>query len=992
MFASPGGAEKGPLSHKHISEALRVSTDGGQTLDFSHKFITDVKDDATHELAKIGREDDDDEGCVTRRVAIALVFNDLTSLPTSFTLISRLRYLNLRSNFFAIFPEVLCNMPSLEILDISRNKLRRMPPRPGTLKNLRVFSFTRNKVERIPTYFAEFNRLRMLKIEHNPIEWPPGRVLRRTEDGDEAMEHWIRDLQAWLRANPEDEHLTQGIRPEMSASVHRGPQADIILPSDDEPPRNNGVTVGMLSNSHSRAPSEESMNSNRNINRTVRLPDFSLDPSPQLTSGTPAFSNMPSSSFGGPSSLAPNHGEDFMNSHRDDSVLQGGSIHGRNASASFMGGRSTSAGNGLLVKKSLPDLRSAHLNGVINRNGQPRKGEKGRGLDEPAVPPLSSNQIARDVNGQPRPTTRGTIGPSSSTIGPAMDAERHSYFKRYSTLPSSSVSKTIPEAMLKTVDAIRGIFFAVGQMHSAIQHYTVFGTDERQASGVLGRLMNGANEFMSKLMTALDRFDSLSRRVLPPPGVCRELIEACRDTVTLAVKVVGVLGAQLKVLAGTDDLRFARTSLLMLYGAMAEVSNSWHALAPNLDAIQPLLQEYRAPPVSRSHAASSSTPGRSKITPIAESPASPPRTLRSPNVPYAVSGKRVGRRNGGSFSYKDLEIGKSLVASSPASTGETGASSISSSTSSSGSTVVNGTSGTLKSVRRNNPGSQTTNTPSTSPSLSSALPGQPPIPPVPTHSRDNSASSGSTPVRGTPVPSTTPRPVPPTLARSRTSDLPDSAQLVDRDMLATMDQTCDIALKACTLVEQEFFPDGNDDYSELKEGVDKAREVTMTLKQDIEGVRAGYLESERKALYDHAQSFAKAITNLAVLLKKDIARCSPSLKQHIAKLINSTKDYTMLLSVSSFAPAVRPFSPAFAPSSSLPASDRNHLGPSALGRSRSATATQELTPKAGTPQHTAAPWSAMPHQTFRVPQIPPPTSSLGSQRFDEEEERPYRRV
>lgn len=207
-----------------------------------------------------------------------------------------------------------------------------------------------------------------------------------------------------------------------------------------------------------------------------------------------------------------------------------------------------------------------------------------------------------------------------------------------------------------------------------------------------------------------------------------------------------------------------------------------------------------------------------------------------------------------------------------------------------------------------------------------------------------------------------------------------------------MDQTCDIALEACTLVEQEFFPDGNDDYSELKEGVYRAREVTTTLKQDIEGVRSGYLESERKALYDHAQSFAKAITNLAVLLKKDIARCSPSLKQHIAKLINSTKDYTMLLAVSSFAPATRPFSPAFAPSSSLPTSDRTHLGPSALGRSRSATATQELTPKAASPQHTGAPWSAMPHQTFRVPQIPPPSSSLVSQRFDEEDEGPYRRV
>ena len=41
----------------------------------------------------------------------------------------------------------------------------------------------------------------MLKIEHNPIDWPPARVLRRTQDGDAAMEAWIRDLQSWLRVN-----------------------------------------------------------------------------------------------------------------------------------------------------------------------------------------------------------------------------------------------------------------------------------------------------------------------------------------------------------------------------------------------------------------------------------------------------------------------------------------------------------------------------------------------------------------------------------------------------------------------------------------------------------------------------------------------------------------------------------------------------------------------------------------------------------------------
>ena len=130
-------------------------------------------------------------------------------------------------------------MPSLEILDISRNKLKRLPTRSGTLKNLRVstcclsmlttrffltlwprcalqvFSFTKNKIDRIPSYFSEFSRLRMLKIDHNPIEWPPMNVIRRTQDGDEGMETWIHELQEWLR----NHELAQQVAPNGIAKV-----------------------------------------------------------------------------------------------------------------------------------------------------------------------------------------------------------------------------------------------------------------------------------------------------------------------------------------------------------------------------------------------------------------------------------------------------------------------------------------------------------------------------------------------------------------------------------------------------------------------------------------------------------------------------------------------------------------------------------------------------------------------------------------------------
>jgi len=88
---------------------------------------------------------------------VALGYNRLATLPMAFALLARLRYLNLRANSFTVFPDVvrgsllsalnyetdfeqLTVMPSLEILDISRNKLKRLPSQPGTLLGLRVRS------------------------------------------------------------------------------------------------------------------------------------------------------------------------------------------------------------------------------------------------------------------------------------------------------------------------------------------------------------------------------------------------------------------------------------------------------------------------------------------------------------------------------------------------------------------------------------------------------------------------------------------------------------------------------------------------------------------------------------------------------------------------------------------------------------------------------------------------------------------------------------
>jgi hypothetical protein len=115
------------LNHVHISEALLKSEDNGATLDFCHMRLTDVGEYGAEQLATIGREDSmEDESSVLRcalplsachnisqislplpTVRITLASNRLATLPMAFALLSRLRYLNLKNNSLAVFPDVV---------------------------------------------------------------------------------------------------------------------------------------------------------------------------------------------------------------------------------------------------------------------------------------------------------------------------------------------------------------------------------------------------------------------------------------------------------------------------------------------------------------------------------------------------------------------------------------------------------------------------------------------------------------------------------------------------------------------------------------------------------------------------------------------------------------------------------------------------------------------------------------------------------------------
>jgi Leucine-rich repeat (LRR) protein len=66
----------------------------------------------------------------------------------------------------------LTEMPSLEILDLSKNRLERLPESPGRMVNLKVLSLTNNNLYTLPPYLVELTALKVFKVDQNPIVWP----------------------------------------------------------------------------------------------------------------------------------------------------------------------------------------------------------------------------------------------------------------------------------------------------------------------------------------------------------------------------------------------------------------------------------------------------------------------------------------------------------------------------------------------------------------------------------------------------------------------------------------------------------------------------------------------------------------------------------------------------------------------------------------------------------------------------------------------------
>ncbi|KAF8580905.1 hypothetical protein K439DRAFT_1414926 [Ramaria rubella] len=1024
---SPGPAAS--LTHSDIAQAMLDSPDEGCTLDFSHKNLGDVGETGAEELATIGINDVHDE-CTVLRVALGynrlatlpmafallarlrylnLRANCFTVFPDVLTVMPSLEILDISRNKLKRLPSQPGTLLGLRVFSISKNKLTRLPSYIAKAQNLTVLQVDHNSFEWPPKYVLE------------PLD--------NAEDAD-TMISCIADVKRWIDEHGSGPSTERGKtvdgpgRPtdESPYRTQSNISLDSDLPSDDSDHYTSyPLHRAESSLQHSRSfsvdsdvsnystVSHESSNSETSFYREqgaeyLKRPSPLHMPNVTSTFLTSSPSTSPTVSLPPDHSTmeTPNHYTSAYHTLDAPSLSNGDTVmntqlHGRNASYSVA--REPSPLNMQLVaKKSLPDLYSfanttfkqdrqipdlpvarmttagSDDNNVRHYNERPPTPPEDlnntfnhHDIPEDRSAPLAVSKHGRGSRVHPGhhhyrgiTTAVDTVAPpvSSSSQGPAppMDVERNSYFRRLSTLPPSTISATIPESLLAMIDSTRGILFAVSQIYQSLRHYTVFAIDDR-LSGLLGKVLDPASTYMTHLINALDRFDSVSRRGMPPASVCRGVLESCRDNVAVFGKVVGVLHLQLKVLAGSDDARYSRSLLLMLYGSMAEISNSWQTMSPHLDAILPLLNEQRPlPPVASTMMHPHSAPltpvnTRAGISPIPEQhiPLSPPipRTPAGSQAANGQSGRSRMRRNAGSFSTRDVQIGRSLP-----STVEEVSSPISSPP----------TIQPLRSaLRKPTLSSQSVPPPSQTSSIDYTSHA--------THSRHGSSSpavpGGSQSSHSLPH---SHYPDPPSSRTVHSSlEVPsDSSKMVDEDLLNTMEAATETAGSVWRMMD-EVLHTTKETSTELLESLQLSQDITKLLKQKIQGMRGGAVDGDRKAFWEDAHLFVKAVVSVLTILKAYSVShpFSAILRSNIAKLTQSTQDFAILLQVSSFSPAPTP-APYSLVTGGLP-SMPSKLSSGGISRSRSAQASQtpsSIKPKSG--ELREVPWSALPHQTFKL--------------------------
>jgi len=113
------------------------------------------------------------------------------------------------------------DMPSLEILDVSRNKIRLIPPQIAHLTSLKVLAIAKNKIDALPVCLGDMSSLQVLKLDGNPLVFPPPDVCTIRDNAPSPANENERDAVIATQVKRFMRQQTSKDRPHPHADPHR---------------------------------------------------------------------------------------------------------------------------------------------------------------------------------------------------------------------------------------------------------------------------------------------------------------------------------------------------------------------------------------------------------------------------------------------------------------------------------------------------------------------------------------------------------------------------------------------------------------------------------------------------------------------------------------------------------------------------------------------------------------------------------------------------
>lgn len=116
--------------------------------------------------------------CTKLRV-LHLRSTSLSQLPAQLNHLTSLTELDVSDNLISKLPPNLDAQlpPSLQVFDLSNNKLTSLPDSIGAMAELRVLNLSRNKLLKLPSSVGKLEKLETLDVEGNDLADPPRAVV-----------------------------------------------------------------------------------------------------------------------------------------------------------------------------------------------------------------------------------------------------------------------------------------------------------------------------------------------------------------------------------------------------------------------------------------------------------------------------------------------------------------------------------------------------------------------------------------------------------------------------------------------------------------------------------------------------------------------------------------------------------------------------------------------------------------------------------------------